>query len=288
MSGLECVPWDQLDRTVHTVTTDRYPQSDLAGHNYCRNPDSELTIWCYTDLSLPHYDYCHGPGQPPLTTTDSERTDLTCPANITVVVGTGWGSSATGTYSMTKLWRNGRGLYARLDLEGNITGDICISWHGQYRHWWLQSCSFAGNNGGIAWLEEDARCPHLGATWRRGGSDAVMNHTWVTTRRCMEFGREYNGTIVPGGLGDSQHTDTALECQGLCWRMRGCQAFTWLKGNNNPCYLYHSVSVGATRVNSQAVSGLASCEEKGLTVEPRLTGGCSAWYYFSEGWLSWQ
>ena len=94
--------------------------------------------------------------------------------------------------------------------------------------------------------------------------------------KCMEFGREYNGTIVPGGLGDSQHTDTALECQGLCWRMKGCQAFTWLRGNNNPCYLYHSVAVGATRVNSRAVSGLASCEEKGLTLEPRLTGVCLA------------
>ena len=204
-----------------------------------------------------------------------------------MVVGTGWGSSASGSYIMTRHWRNGRGLYARLGEEGNITGDVCISWHGQYRHWWLQSCSFAGNNGGIAWLEEDARCPDLGTTWRRGGSDAVMNHTFVTTRKCMEFGIKYNGTIVPGGLGDTQHTDTALECQGLCWRMRGCQAFTWLKGNNNPCYLYHRVERAARRVNSQAVSGLASCEEKGWTAGPLLTGGLQL-CNFSESWLPWQ
>lgn len=262
VSGLECVPWDQLDRTVHTVTLDRYPQSDLAGHNHCRNPDSEETIWCYTDLSRPHFDYCHVPGQPARLSPNSGEADLSCPANITVVVGTGYGSSASGSYGMTRYWTNGRGLYAKLKEDGNFSRDHCISWHGQYRHWWLQSCNFVGNNGGIGWLEEDARCPDQGITWRRGGTDAVMNHTFVTTRKCMEFGRQYNGTIVPGGLGDSQHTDTALECQGLCWRTRGCQAFTWLRGNNNPCYLYHTVAVAASQVNSRAVSGLASCQEK--------------------------
>ena len=105
----------------------------------------------------------------------------------------------------------------------------------------------------------------------------------------MEFGLEYNGTIVPGGLGDSQHTDTALECQGLCWRMKGCQAFTWLKGNNNPCYLYHTVELAASRVNSQAVSGLASCEKKGSTVGLALVSlDVVQLCVFSEGWLPWQ
>ena len=92
---------------------------------------------------------------------------------------------------------------------------------------------------------------------------------------------------MPGGLGDSQHTDTALECQGLCWRMRGCQAFTWLKGNNNPCYLYHTVELAASKVNSRAVSGLASCEQKGLT-DNVITWSWSELSIFSEGWLPWQ
>ena len=91
---------------------------------------------------------------------------------------------------------------------------------------------------------------------RRGGSDTVMNHTFVTTRKCMEFGREYNGTIVPGVLGDSQQTDTALEDA----RLRG--------HNNNPYYLHHTAKVAASNVNSQVVSGLASFEQKGL---PRLS-----------------
>ena len=87
---------------------DRYPQSELGGHNHCRNPDSERTIWCYTDLSLPHYDYCHLPwAEPDSPPTASPVTDLSCPANITVVVGTGWGSGATGSYAMTRHWRNG-------------------------------------------------------------------------------------------------------------------------------------------------------------------------------------
>ena len=68
----------------------------------------------------------------------------------------------------------------------------------------------------------------------------------------MEFGREYNGTIVPGVLGDSQLTDTALEDA----RLRG--------HNNNPCYLHYTAKVAASNVNSQVVSGLASFEQKGL------------------------
>jgi len=261
-SGLECVPWDLLDRNLHTVTPDRFPGAELAGHNHCRNPDSERTIWCYTDLNNNNFDYCDTPETAKLepSTNSSSVRDESCSQNITVLLGTGWGSSASGQYIMSSHWRNGRGLYARLGGDGQIVGDYCISWHGQFRHWWLQSCGFAGNNGGIGWLEEDARCPEGGRTWRRGGSDAVMNHTFVTKSHCMEYGREYNGTIVPGGLGNSQHTDTAMECQGLCWRMPGCQAFTWVRGNNNPCYLYHQVK--DNKVNSRAVSGLATCEEK--------------------------
>ena len=263
-SGLTCLAWNLLDRKVHTVTPDRFPESDISDHNYCRNPDSDKTIWCYTDPNTNNFDYCHTPRvvEPVQSRNRSRESDLLCSQNITVVVGTRWGSQASGTYTMmNKLWANGRGLYARVGGDGSVSGDYCISWHGQYRHWWLQSCNFAGNNGGIGWLEEDARCPDQGRTWRRGGSDAVMNHTFVTSGKCMEFGLEYNGTIVPGGLGDSQHTDTAMECQGLCWRMAGCQAFTWVAGNNNPCYLYHTVS--GKRINSRAVSGLATCEPKG-------------------------
>ena len=282
MSGLACVPWSLLDRTVHTVTPDRFPEADLAGHNYCRNPDRDKTIWCYTDLHTNNFDYCDSPKSEELQSSNrSLVSDVTCSQNITVIVRSGWGSSASGKYMMSQHWANGRGLYARLGGDGKITGDFCISWHGQYRHWWIQSCGFAGNNGGIGWLEEDARCPEEGRIWRRGGSDAVMNHTIVTSSQCMEYGQQYNGTIVPGGLGDSQHTDSALLCQGLCWRMSGCQAFSWLHGNNNPCYLYQSVN--GKKPNSRAVSGLASCEEKGKSGHLLIT---SVGFVYSEGGMS--
>ena len=38
-----------------------------------------------------------------------------------------------------------------------MLADVCIAWHGQYRHWWITHCTTVGRNQGFAWLEEDAR-----------------------------------------------------------------------------------------------------------------------------------
>ena len=101
-----------------------------------------------------------------------------------------------GTYRMTDVWANGRGVYKKdtnpdyLRIAGSgasgrerlahllgqsmDSDEYCVSWHSKYRHWWITACSTVGHNQGWAWLEENVRCPYTGNRWRRGGNNKVL------------------------------------------------------------------------------------------------------------------
>lgn len=212
-----------------------------------------------------HFDYCDVPQAQKLQTPGDQQSphwghvDGACDQNITVVVENGL--SISGLYVLSSLWANGRGVYVRVDFTDNkVKADMCLSWHGRYRHWWIQGCDFIGNNGGVAWLEEDGRCPYDGVTWRRGGTNDLLDKTRATNSECLEYGKEYNGTIVPGGMGDIQLIETPLECQEICWTTQGCAGFRW-KGKSSPCLLLNKVT--SFTFNNQSVSGHATCKRKG-------------------------
>ena len=216
-----------------------------------------------------HFDFCRisrpvlRPSSQEVTDEDEENElvnlDASCDQNITVIVENGL--SISGLYVLSPLWANGRGVYVREDYkDGKVKGDMCMSWHGRFRHWWIQQCGFIGSNGGVAWLEEDARCPYDGVTWRRGGNDELLDMTFATNSECIEYGKEFNGTIVPGGLGDIQMFDTPTGCQGECWRTEGCVGFTWYKSTKK-CLLFTKIK--EYKYNINAVTGLPSCQQKG-------------------------
>ena len=55
-SGAVCQRWDSQSPETHDRTHENYPNSGL-NDNYCRNPDGEDTIWCYT-VNGSRYELC--------------------------------------------------------------------------------------------------------------------------------------------------------------------------------------------------------------------------------------
>merc|ERR1711881_530197 len=56
-SGKLCQRWDSQTPHIHNRTPENYPNSGL-DENYCRNPDGEPTIWCYTNEANTRWEFC--------------------------------------------------------------------------------------------------------------------------------------------------------------------------------------------------------------------------------------
>ncbi|XP_076128071.1 plasminogen-like [Alosa pseudoharengus] len=60
ISGKACQMWSSQFPHKHSRTPENYPCKGLEG-NYCRNPDSERSPWCYTTDSETRWEYCKVP-----------------------------------------------------------------------------------------------------------------------------------------------------------------------------------------------------------------------------------
>jgi len=111
--------------------------------------------------------------------------DLDCAQEFTL---TGMGENMDGTYMMTNIWTNNRGVYKK-DTNKKIpetklswekiaillgqsmdADEHCVSWNSQSKHWWITPCNIIGKNQGLAWLKENVRCPYDGTTWSKSGN----------------------------------------------------------------------------------------------------------------------
>ena len=61
-SGLPCQRWDSQSPHSHPNSdASRFPDATMGETtNYCRNPDNDATLWCYTTTSV-RWDYCAVP-----------------------------------------------------------------------------------------------------------------------------------------------------------------------------------------------------------------------------------
>ena len=56
--GFKCQKWTEQSPHKHSRTTEEFPDSGLGDHNYCRNPDGESRMWCYTIDPNERYGFC--------------------------------------------------------------------------------------------------------------------------------------------------------------------------------------------------------------------------------------
>jgi len=302
-SGLRCVPWNRLNRTLHTVTPDRYPDEDLV-ESYCRNPDSSERPWCYTSLTAKTFDFCSvascnssSKAAPDSSTGPPAGTDWACDETVTVLHPAL--QQASGVFRATRQWANGRGVWQRQQQAPGPA--VCLSWHARYRHWWLGPCTHRGRNAGYAWLEEDGRCPYDGRVWREAGSDVHLEQMLVGRSSCMQFGTIWKGETLDsrvwhnGGL-FAPKSFTPGECQDLCLQSVGCVGFNWFPNMN--CTLFTNLDRDVGKVRG-AVRGHPSCKGKErlagcppdaerlssgvcLAFLPSCPLGCSRWQAMEE------
>jgi hypothetical protein len=81
-SGKTCQDWDSQRPHEHSRTPENHPYSGLDS-NYCRNPDGEETIWCYTTDSESRWEYCNPIGQDNMTFIGGNGTYPSYPFNGT-------------------------------------------------------------------------------------------------------------------------------------------------------------------------------------------------------------
>merc|ERR1719235_2308334 len=57
-SGRVCQTWTAQTPQEHGYVPDWYPEAHLGDHNFCRNPDGDSTIWCFTTDPTLRWDFC--------------------------------------------------------------------------------------------------------------------------------------------------------------------------------------------------------------------------------------
>jgi len=57
-SGHSCQPWNHQAPHTHNFLPENLPDAHLGPHNFCRNPDMDTTIWCYTTDPGTRWEFC--------------------------------------------------------------------------------------------------------------------------------------------------------------------------------------------------------------------------------------
>jgi hypothetical protein len=62
VSGRACQKWSEQYPQKHSFVSSWYSERHLGDHYFCRNPDGDSTIWCYTSDPNERWEYCEPRG----------------------------------------------------------------------------------------------------------------------------------------------------------------------------------------------------------------------------------
>lgn len=131
-SGAVCQPWSSQEPHAHTRTAENYPAAGLDSA-YCRNPDGEPTIWCYTMDPRLRWEFCAPLPAGPTTvapTTDAPTSDAPTSDAPTTYAPT---TDAPGGGCNEELMGDGGSGY-RGCQTATRTGKACQAWAEQAPH----------------------------------------------------------------------------------------------------------------------------------------------------------
>ncbi|KAI8485023.1 hypothetical protein Bbelb_372690 [Branchiostoma belcheri] len=109
-TGRTCQRWDRQTPHKHTRTSANYPSSGLE-QNYCRNPDHEPTLWCYTTDPGKRWEFCDVPH---------------CDGQLEGVSGIECENGRAGRSQPTSGWANGSGVNALLRNFGSVEPQTAV------------------------------------------------------------------------------------------------------------------------------------------------------------------
>ena len=133
-------------------------------------------------------------------------------------------------------------------FHGARQNDKCMWWRHFSRHWWIGLCDDIGDNAGFAYIDEDLSCPsecipevefgdfvcpERSITWRRGGSNEVINGVTVTIDidRYEGVSAAIESSDNTGAAGVNAVTQEVTRYKQSCRFVRRNGSFVCLKKN---------------------------------------------------------